>query len=85
MHARAVFLSQQPVMQYEAHRQNVTCHETYHSGSTSVIIDILIISVIDEVATARSLKTHCIFLVSSMSWKMTQPEDGFLVKRVELG
>lgn len=33
----------------------------------------------------RCLKTHCIFLVSSMSWKITQPEDGFLVKRVELG
>jgi hypothetical protein len=28
----------------------VTCHDTYHSGSTSVIIDILIINVIDEVA-----------------------------------
>jgi len=85
MYASTVFLSQQPVVQYEAHRQNVTCHATYHSGSTSVIMDILIISVIDEVAPARSLKTHCIFLVSSMSWKITQPEDGFLVKSVELG
>lgn len=43
------------------------------------------ISVIDKVTLARSMKTHCIFLVSSMSWKITQPEDGFLVKRVELG
>ncbi len=33
----------------------------------------------------RSLNAHCIFLVSSMSWKITQPEDGFLVKRVEFG
>jgi hypothetical protein len=65
--------------------QNVTCLATYHSGSTSVIMDILIISVIDEVAPVRSSNTHCIFLVSSMSWKITQPEDGFLVKSVELG
>ena len=85
MYARTIFLGQQPVMQCEAYRQNVTCHATYHSGSTSVIMDILIMGVIDEAAPARSLKTHCIFLVSSMSWKMTQPEDGFLVKRVELG
>jgi len=31
----------------------VTCHETYHSGSTSVIIDILSICVIDEVAPEK--------------------------------
>lgn len=34
----------------------MTCHDTYHSGSTSVIIDILITSVIDEVAPALELE-----------------------------
>ena len=34
----------------EVLQTEVTCHDTYHSGSTSVIIDILIINVIDEVA-----------------------------------
>ena len=41
-------------MQYEALQAEVTCHDaTYHSGSTSVIIDILNISVIDEVAPTQ--------------------------------
>ena len=31
----------------------VTCRETYHSGSTSVMIDILSIRVIDEVAPEK--------------------------------
>jgi hypothetical protein len=34
----------------------VTCHDTHHSGSTSVIIDILIISVINEVALPQMLE-----------------------------
>lgn len=34
----------------------MTCHNTCHSGSTSVIMDILIISVIDEVAPTQKLK-----------------------------
>lgn len=40
-------------MQCEVLLSVVTCHDTYHSGSTSVIIDILNISVIDEVAPTQ--------------------------------
>jgi hypothetical protein len=43
-------------MQCEIHHTVVTCHDTYHSGSTSVIMDILIISVIDEVASTKKPK-----------------------------
>ena len=37
----------------EGPQAGVTCHETYHSGSTSVIIDILSIRVIDQVAPEK--------------------------------
>lgn len=37
----------------EGPQAGVTCQETYHSGSTSVIIDILSIRVIDEVAPEK--------------------------------
>lgn len=40
-------------MQCEGPQAGVTCHETYHSGSTSVMIDILCIRVIDEVASEK--------------------------------
>jgi hypothetical protein len=43
-------------MQCEVLNTVVTCHDTYHSGSTSVIMDILIISVIDEVASTKKPK-----------------------------
>jgi hypothetical protein len=40
----------------------VTCHDTYHSGSTSVIIDILITDVIDEVAPTQKPDYSLYFL-----------------------
>jgi hypothetical protein len=43
-------------MQYEVLHTAVTCHDTYHSGSTSVIMDILINNVIDEVESTKKPK-----------------------------
>jgi hypothetical protein len=48
-------------MQYEVLDTVVTCHDTHHSGSTSVIMDILIISVIDEVASTKKPKGSLYF------------------------
>ena len=51
------FFGQQPAMQCEVLHTVVTCHDTYHSGSTSVIMDILIMSVIDEVVLTKKPKS----------------------------